>query len=148
MPLKKLRNNIKAGVDFIKTTTQGTHLPLIENDPESREFYIKRKVDPRLLDANMKSEVLKAIVKCAHDEGLKVSVHSICLPSGIKDAVESGVDSIEHTPIGLIDEETFKLMKENGVYWVPTAYCFSHWANLIDNPDLFNSDEMKEAIPE
>ncbi len=138
----------KAGVDFIKTTTPGTYLSLIENDPGSREFYIKRKVDPRLIDAEMKPEVLKAIVKCAHDEGLKISAHSICLPAGIQQAVEAGVDSIEHTPLGLIDENTFKRMKEAEVCWVPTAYCFKHWADLIEGPDLFNSQEMKEAIPE
>lgn len=138
----------KAGVDFIKTTTPGTHLSLIENDPGSREFYIKRKVDPRLLDANMTPEVLKVIVKCAHDEGLKVSVHSICLPAGIKQAVEAGVDSIEHTPLGLMDEETFRLMKKKGVYWVPTAYCYIHWSDLMGNPDLFSREEIKEAIPE
>ena len=138
----------KAGVDFIKTTTPGAYLSLIENDTEGREFYIKRKVDPRLIDASMKPEMLKAIVNCAHAEGLKVSAHSICLPAGIKQAVEAGVDSIEHTPLGLIEEETFKLMKENGVYWVPTAYCFNHWADLIENPDLFNREEIKEAIPE
>ncbi len=138
----------KAGVDFIKTTTPGTYLSLIENDPGNREFYIKRKVDPRLIDAEIKPEVLKAIVKCAHDEGLKISAHSICLPVGIQQAVEADVDSIEHTPLGLIDEETFKRMKETGVYWVPTAYCFKHWADLIENPELFNRKEMKEAIPE
>lgn len=138
----------KTGVDFIKTTTPGTNLSLIEDDPESREFYIKRKVDPRLLDACMKPEVLKAIVKCAHAEGLKVSAHSICLPAGFKQAVEAGVDSIEHTPLGLLDEETFRMMKENGVYWVPTAYCFYHWADLMDSPELFSREEIKEAIPE
>ena len=143
--IRKLK---KAGVDFIKTTTPGAYLSLIENDPEGREFYLKRKVDPRLLDAGMRPQVLRAIVKCAHDEGLKVSAHSICLPEGIKQAVEAGVDSIEHTPLGLIDEETFKLMRETGVCWVPTAYCFYHWADLIDNPDLFARQEMKEAILE
>ncbi len=143
--IKKLK---KAGVDFIKTTTSGTYMSLIENDTESREFYIKRKVDPRLLDASMRPEVIKAIVKYAHDEGLKVSAHSICLPEDIKLAVEAGVDSIEHTPLGLIDEEVFKRMKETGVYWVPTAYCFNHWTDLIENPDLFSGQEMKEAIPE
>lgn len=143
--IKKLK---KKGVDFIKTTTPGTNLSLLENDPESRDFYIKRKVDSRLLDASMDPEVLKTIVKCAHEEGLKVSVHSICLPAGIKQAVEAGVDSIEHTPLGLLDEETFKMMKEKGIYWVPTAYCFYHWAELIDNPELFSREEMKEAIQE
>ncbi len=143
--IKKLK---KDGVDFIKTTTPGTYLSLMENNPECRDFYIKRKVDIRLLDACMNIEVLKAIVKCAHDEGLKVSAHSICLPAGIKQAVEAGVDSIEHTPLGLLDEETFKIMKEKGIYWVPTGYCFYHWVDLIDNPELFSREEMKEAIPE
>ncbi len=143
--IKKLK---KDGVDFIKTTTPGTNLSLIENNPEGREFYIKRKVNLRLLDASMKPEVLKAIVKCAHEEDLKVSAHSICLPTGIKQAVEAGVDSIEHTPLGLLDEETFKIMKEKGIYWVPTGYCFFHWVELIDNPELFDREEMKEAIPE
>jgi imidazolonepropionase-like amidohydrolase len=138
----------KAGVDFIKTTTPGAYMSLIENDLESTDFYLKRKVDPRLLDAGMKPEVLKAIVKYAHAKGLKVSAHSICLPDGIKQAVEAGVDSVEHTPLGLMDDETFRLMKEKGVYWVPTAYCFYHWADLIDNPDLFSREEVKEAIAE
>ncbi|HKM34146.1 MAG TPA: amidohydrolase family protein [Lachnospiraceae bacterium] len=143
--IKKLK---KTGVDFIKTTTPGTSLALIENDPESRDFYIKRKVDPRLLDASMKPEVLKAITKCAHDEGLKVSAHLICLPADMKQAVEAGVDSIEHTPLGLIDDETFKMMKDKGVYWVPTAYCYYHWVDIIDNPEQFSREEVKEAIPE
>ncbi len=138
----------KDGVDFIKTITPGTSISLLENSPEGRDFYIKRKVDLRLLDASMKPEILQVIVKCAHDEGLRVSVHSICLPEGIKQAVEAGVDSIEHTPLGLLEEETLKIMKEKGIYWVPTAYCFYHWVDLIDNPELFDREEMKEAIPE
>ena len=143
--IKKLK---KDGVDFIKTTTPGTNLSLIENNPESRDFYVKRKVDSRQLNASMTPEVLKEIVKCAHDEGLKVSAHSICLPIGIKQAVEAGVDSIEHTPLGLLDEETFRMMKEKEIYWVPTAYCFYHWVDLIDNPELFGREDIKESIPE
>lgn len=143
--IRKLK---KDGVDFIKTTTPGTYLSLIENNPDSREFYIQRKVDSRLLDASMKMDVLQAIVKCAHDEGLKVSVHSICLPEGIKQSVEAGVDSIEHTPLGLLDDETLMMMRDKKIYWVPTAYCFNHWVDLIDNPEFFNREEIKEAIPE
>ena len=143
--IKKLKRD---GVDFIKTTTPGTYLSLIESNPESRDFYLKRKVNSRLLDASMKLEVLKAIAKSAHEEGLKVSAHSICLPESIQQAVEAGVDSIEHTPIGLLEEETLQMMKEKEIYWVPTAYCFCHWAELIDHPELFDSEEVKEAIPE
>ncbi len=141
--IKKLKNT---GVDFIKTITPGAYMSLIEDDPESREFYIKRKVDPRLLDASMKPEVVEAIVKYAHDEGLKVSAHSICLPEGMKQAVEAGIDSVEHAPLGFMDEETFRLMKEKGTYWIPTAFCFLNWADLIDDPERFNREEFKEAI--
>lgn len=90
----------------------------------------------------------KAIVEEAHKEGLKVAAHTICWPEGFKEAVRAGVDSIEHTPLGLIDDETFEMMKSKELYWVPTAYCFYNWTNYIDNPDEYSRDEVRELIPE
>lgn len=46
---KVIRKLKKAGVDFIKTTTPGRYLSLIEDDPQSRDFYIKRKLIPAFL---------------------------------------------------------------------------------------------------
>lgn len=143
--IKKLKHT---GVDFIKTITPGTELSIANDDPQSREYYIKRKVNPKLLDSSMKPEILQEIVKHAHKEGLKVSAHSICLPDGFKQAIQAGIDSIEHTPFGLLDDETFTLMNEKNIYWIPTAFAFKNCADLINNPELFNNEEIKKAIPE
>ena len=134
----------KAGVDFIKTTTPGSAFDVM---PEIRES-LRGKVDPRILDAGMKPEVLEAIVKCAYSEGLKVAAHTMALPEHIKQGVNAGLDSIEHTPFGIVDAETWERMREAGVCWVPTGFTFINAASLIKNPDLFNSCEYKEAVPE
>jgi len=134
----------KAGVDFIKTTTPGSAFDIM---PEIRET-LRGKADPRILDAGMKPEVLEAIVKCAHSEGLKVAAHTMALPEHVKQGVNAGLDSIEHTPFGIIDAETWEQVREDGVCWVPTGFTFINVVNLIKNPDLFNSREYKEAIPE
>ena len=139
--VSKLKN---AGVDFIKTTTPGSAFDIM---PEIRES-LRGKVDPRILDAGMKPEVLEAIVKCAHNEGLKVAAHTMALPEHIKQGVNAGLDSIEHTPFGIVDAETWEQMREAGVCWVPTGFIFINVARLIKNPDLFNSCEYKKAVPE
>lgn len=143
--IRKLK---KTGVDFIKTVTPGSFISLVEDDPESREFYLNRKVDPRILDASMTPEIVKAIVQSAHEEGLKVSAHSICLPEGIKQAVDAGIDSVEHTPLGILDGETLAQMKEKKMYWVPTAFCFYHWSELMDDPEFYDREEIRQVIPE
>ena len=62
-------------------------------------------------------EEMKAAVSCARMYGKKVSGHAHSA-EGIKAAIRSGVDSIEHGL--LIDEEALHMMIENGTYWVPT----------------------------
>jgi imidazolonepropionase-like amidohydrolase len=140
--IKKLK---RAGVDFIKTTTPGS---AFEIAPEIREFYRDKKVDPRLLNASMKPDVFKAIVKHAHDYGLKVAAHTIALPEHFKQGVDIGLDSIEHTPFGFVDMETFDKMAETGVCWVPTALTAINIADFIRNPDSFSRQDVKDAIPE
>ena len=39
-------------------------------------------------------------------------------------------------------------MKEKSTFWVPTAYCFYNWSNLIDNPHQYEANDFKELIPE
>jgi imidazolonepropionase-like amidohydrolase len=61
---------------------------------------------------------LKAIVDAAHAQGRKVAVHSYG-PSGVKDAVRAGADSVEH---GIdLDDETLAEMVKRGTVWVPTV---------------------------
>jgi imidazolonepropionase-like amidohydrolase len=62
-------------------------------------------------------EEMKAIVTAAHARGVKVAIHSYG-PSGVKDAVRAGADSVEH---GIdLDDETLAEMAARGTVWVPT----------------------------
>jgi imidazolonepropionase-like amidohydrolase len=60
---------------------------------------------------------MKAVVDAAHALKHKVAVHSYG-PSGVRDAVLAGADSVEH---GIdIDDDTFREMVARGTVWVPT----------------------------
>lgn len=62
-------------------------------------------------------EEMKAIVTEAHRLGVKVAAHAVT-DSSVADAVEAGVDSIEHGY--QISDETLKLMKQHNIAFVPT----------------------------
>ena len=53
----------------------------------------------------------------AHKVGRPVLTHAIGL-GGIRNGVAAGVDSIDHGHY--LDEEQARLMKQKGIYWVPT----------------------------
>jgi imidazolonepropionase-like amidohydrolase/ketosteroid isomerase-like protein len=60
---------------------------------------------------------MKAIVDAAHAGHRPVAIHSYG-PSGVKDAVRAGADSVEH---GIdLDDETIAEMAKRGTVWVPT----------------------------
>jgi imidazolonepropionase-like amidohydrolase len=62
-------------------------------------------------------EAMKAAVDAAHAKNHKVAIHSYG-PSGVKDAVRAGADSVEH---GIdLDDETIADMVTRGTVWVPT----------------------------
>ena len=138
----------KKGVDFIKTVSTGAFVGFTEKDNNLKEELIRLGMKKEIIEAGMKKEILEAIVEEAHNAGLKVAVHNICWTEGFKDTVRAGADSIEHTPLGLLDDETFDMMKEKNIYWVPTAYIFYNWSNFIDHPDEYEKMEIKELIPE
>jgi imidazolonepropionase-like amidohydrolase len=82
---------------------------------------------------------MKAIVDAAHALGHKVAIHSYG-PSGVKDAVRAGADSVEH---GIdLDEETLAEMARRGTVWVPTI---DHNRYYVDAKDEFGF--KPEAIP-
>jgi imidazolonepropionase-like amidohydrolase len=62
-------------------------------------------------------EELRAIVEEAHKMKRKVAAHA-ATPEGIRNAVDAGVDSIEHG-FG-VTRETLDLMKTKGIFLVPT----------------------------
>jgi imidazolonepropionase-like amidohydrolase len=74
---------------------------------------------------------MKAIVDTAHGLGHKVAIHSYG-PSGVKDAVRAGADSVEH---GIdLDDETIADMVKRGTVWVPTI---DHNRYYVDAKDEF-----------
>ncbi|MDH4305680.1 MAG: amidohydrolase family protein [Nitrospira sp.] len=68
-------------------------------------------------DAQMTAEELAAAVDAARQAGKPVAAHAHGA-SGMKRAIQAGVRSIEHAT--LLDEESGALMKQYGVYMVPT----------------------------
>ncbi len=61
---------------------------------------------------------MQAIVDAAHKLGKPVAIHSYG-PSGVRDAVRAGADSIEHGAD--LDDETITEMVRRGTVWVPTV---------------------------
>jgi imidazolonepropionase-like amidohydrolase len=60
---------------------------------------------------------MKAAVEAAHAGSHRVAIHSYG-PSGVRDAVRAGADSVEH---GIdLDDETLAEMVRRGTVWVPT----------------------------
>jgi imidazolonepropionase-like amidohydrolase len=84
-------------------------------------------------------EEMRAIVDAAHALKHKVAIHSYG-PSGVKDAVRAGADSVEH---GIdLDDETIADMVRRGTVWVPTI---DHNRYYIDAKDEYGF--KPEAIP-
>lgn len=125
----------KDGFDFIKTTTTGKEEDALRTKEASSV-------------GNMQAETLRAIAIKAHEKGMRVAAHNICLPDGFKKAVEAGVDSIEHTPLGLVEYETFLNMREKEIFWVPTTFAFLNWRQLVEKPALYDEEQFKSAVYE
>src|SRR5215470_17356017 len=82
---------------------------------------------------------MKAAVDAAHARGRPVAIHSYG-PSGVKDAVRAGADSIEH---GIdLDDETLADMAKRGTVWVPTI---DHNRYYVEAKDEFGF--APETIP-
>ena len=74
---------------------------------------------------------MKAAVDAAHAKSRPIAIHSYG-PSGVKDAVRAGADSIEH---GIdLDDDTIAEMARRGTVWVPTI---DHNRYYVDAQDEF-----------
>ena len=96
-----VRQRYKEGSDLIKITATGGVLSVAKNG----------------LNPQFTEEEIRGIVQTARDYGFKVAAHAHGA-EGMKRAVRAGVDTIEHGTF--MDDETIKLMKERGTYYVPT----------------------------
>ena len=66
---------------------------------------------------HMTAVEMRTIVETAHRRGIKATVHAYD-PIAIEEAVEAGVDSIEHG--FLVSDKGLRMMKKNGTMLVPT----------------------------
>jgi imidazolonepropionase-like amidohydrolase len=77
----------------------------------------------RPTDVHYSIEELAAGVEAAHGLGRPVAVHATN-PTGVRNAVLAGADSIEH---GIsFDEEGLELMAEHKVFYVPTVWAYHY----------------------
>ncbi|HXZ28631.1 MAG TPA: amidohydrolase family protein [Terriglobales bacterium] len=102
---KAVREQISHGADWVKVYVD-------------RSYFVR--ADGVLDDVpTFTPEELRAIVDEAHRERHKVAAHAAAL-HGVHNAVEAGVDSIEHGMY--IAPEDMKTMVAKGIWYVPTLY--------------------------
>jgi len=107
---KAVREEIKHGSDWIKVLASGAMMSA-GNDPNR---------------AHYSPEELSAIVDEATRLGVPVAAHAHSA-AGIKASILAGARSIEHGTF--IDDEGIRLLKEKGVYLVPTLYVGDYYLN-------------------
>ena len=92
----------------------------------------------------LSNEEMKTIVDEAARHHIKVAAHAHGT-EGIKEAIKAGVYSIEHGSI--IDDEGIQLMKENGVYLVPTRGLATIIEPMIDKMDPVMAGKAEYVMP-
>ena len=102
---KAVREQLSYGADWIKVYVD-------------RSYYIR---PDGILDdiPTFTPEELRAAVDEAHRQRHKIAAHAMAL-QGVHNAVEAGVDSIEHG--NYISDADLKTMAAKGIYYVPTIY--------------------------
>jgi len=115
---KAVRQRYKEGADLIKITATGGVLSVAKSG----------------MNAQFKDDELKAIVETAKDYGFTVAVHAHG-KEGMERAIKAGVHSIEHGTF--MDDNTMKLMKQHGTYFVPTISAGKYVAEKAKVPGFF-----------
>jgi len=90
------------------------------------------------------TEEMRVVVEEAHKQGRKVAAHAYS-PEGISNALNAGVDSIEHG--NNADRATLELMKQKNAYWVLTKGHFRDRLKTATNPRIrkYCEDTLQRA---
>lgn len=115
---KAVRQRYKEGADLIKITATGGVLSVAKSG----------------MNSQFRDEELAAIVETAKDYGFTVAVHAHG-KEGMERAIKAGVTSIEHGTF--MDNDTMKLMKTHGTYYVPTISAGKHVVEKAKTPGYF-----------
>lgn len=86
-------------------------------------------------------EEIKAVVDEAHRVKIKVAAHAT-LPEGIRNALNAGVDSIEHGHEA--DRASLELIKQKNAFWVPTIGYYFYRVDQVKSPKAHKY--MSEAL--
>lgn len=123
---------IADGVDGVRKAVREQ----LANGADLIKIYIDHRrrgtPDPDMLTAwpTFSFDEVKAIVDEAAKVGAKVAAH-VYNSGPAQTAIQAGVSSLEH---GIyLDDTTFKMMAEKGVYWVPTLMAYMQF---MDDPKV------------
>jgi imidazolonepropionase-like amidohydrolase len=108
-----VREEIKAGADFIKLATNGADFldPEIASNADS--------VDRVFNGVEFSQDEVDAAVTEAHRAGRKVACHTRWRPAVVK-AIKAGADTIEHGTF--MADDDMRAIADKGIIWVPTTY--------------------------
>ncbi len=115
---KAVRQRYKEGSDVIKITATGGVLSVSKNG-QNPQFTV---------------EEIRAITETAADYGMLTAAHAHG-DEGMQRAIRGGIRTIEHGT--LMSEQTMALMKEHGVYLVPTISAGKTVAQLAEKPGYY-----------
>ena len=124
---KAVRERYKNGADVIKITATGGVMSIAKNG-QNPQFTI---------------EEIKAICETANDYDMIVAAHAHG-DEGIQRAVIGGVHTIEHGT--LLSEESMKLMKQYGTYYVPTITAGKEVAANAKIPGYYDELVIPKAL--
>ncbi|MEJ2585637.1 MAG: amidohydrolase family protein [Robiginitalea sp.] len=129
---KAVRQRYKEGSDVIKITATGGVLSVAKNG-QNPQFT---------------TEEIRAITETAKDYGMLSAAHAHG-DEGMQRAIKGGINTIEHGT--LMSEATMDLMKEYGVYMVPTISAGKEAARNAEIPGYFPpvvAQKAKEIGPQ
>ncbi len=109
-----VREEVKFGADWIKLFASGGVLSM-GDDPSHSHYTL---------------EELKVAAEEAHRLGVKITAHAHGAQA-VRYCAEAGFDSVEHCT--MIDDEGLAMMKDKGIYCVPTLYCLDY-LQIPENP--------------
>ena len=124
---KAVRYRYKNGADLIKITATGGVMSMAKNG-QNPQFTI---------------EEIKAICETAKDYDMTVAAHAHG-DEGIQRAIKGGVLTIEHGT--LLSDESMKLMKEYGTYYVPTITAGKEVAANAKIPGYYDELVVPKAL--